>query len=97
MTGTAITIRAVHANSKVIFSVHNLGPAIPMADRECIFDHYSFPASLADRTSRTGFGLSVAKRIASVHGGSVWLTSDEAEGTEFFAAIPSPMQTRRPL
>jgi two-component system sensor histidine kinase KdpD len=87
--GTVITIRVVCVNSEVIFSVHNFGPVIPLEDRECIFDHYSLPASLLHRTGGEGFGLSVAKRIALVHGGYVWVTSDEAMGTTFFAAIPS--------
>jgi two-component system sensor histidine kinase KdpD len=90
--GTAITIRAVRVNSEVVFSVHNFGPLIPVADRESIFDHYSLPAFLANRTASAGFGLAVAKRIASVHGGRVWLVSGEATGTSFFAAIPAPLQ-----
>jgi two-component system sensor histidine kinase KdpD len=88
-TGTAITIRVAYANSAVIFSVHNFGPVIPLEEREYIFDHYSLPASLSNRTGNAGFGLSVAKRIASVHNGYVWVASDEAMGTTFFAAIPS--------
>src|ERR1017187_7880033 len=35
--GTTITIRAVHAQAEVIFSVHSFGPVIPIADRERIF------------------------------------------------------------
>jgi signal transduction histidine kinase len=29
-----------------------------------------------------------------MHGGSVWVTSDEVEGTTFFAAIPASEQKR---
>jgi two-component system sensor histidine kinase KdpD len=36
--------------------------------------------------------LSVAKRVAVIHGGYVWVTSDEVEGTTFFAAIPAQAQ-----
>lgn len=91
---TTITIRAVRKNSEVIFSVHNFGSVIPAAEREYIFDRYSLPTSLTNRTSNTGFGLAFAKRIASVHGGRVWVTSGEAEGTAFCAAIPSLKQER---
>jgi len=31
----------------------------------------------------------VAKRVAQIHGGYVWVTSDEVKGTTFFAAIPA--------
>jgi two-component system sensor histidine kinase KdpD len=92
--GTTITIRAVHTESEVIISVHNFGPVIPAKDCEYIFDQYSLPSSLTNRTSNTGFGLALAKRIALLHRGRVWVSSGEAEGTTFCAAIPSSKQER---
>jgi two-component system, OmpR family, sensor histidine kinase KdpD len=90
--GTTITIRVVHANAEAIFSVHSYGPAIPMADRERIFDRYFRSSTYSNRAPGTGIGLSVAKRAALIHGGYVWVTSDEIEGTTFFAAIPASVQ-----
>jgi two-component system sensor histidine kinase KdpD len=92
--GTTITIRVAHANAEAIFSVHSYGPVIPMADRERIFDRYYRSSTYANRTPGTGIGLSVAKRVALIHGGYVWVTSDEVEGTTFFAAIPTPVLKR---
>jgi two-component system sensor histidine kinase KdpD len=86
--GTVITIRAQAAAGEVIFSVHSFGPLIPMADRERIFDRYFRSSSYSNRASGTGIGLSVARRAAQIHGGYVWVTSDEEDGTAFFAAIP---------
>jgi two-component system sensor histidine kinase KdpD len=88
--GTTITIRVTRQNSEAIFSVHSFGPVIPMADRERIFDRYYRSASYSNRAAGTGIGLSVAKRVALIHGGYVWVTSEEVEGTTFFAAIPAP-------
>jgi two-component system sensor histidine kinase KdpD len=90
--GTTITIRVVHANAETIFSVHSFGPEIPMADRERIFDRYYRSSTYSNRAPGTGIGLSVAKRVALIHGGYVWVTSDEIEGTTFFAAIPASVQ-----
>lgn len=92
--GTSITIGAFEENSKVKFSVHNIGPVIPKTDLDGIFEHYQLPSSLVGRTENKGFGLSVAKRIASFHGGTVWATSSEADGTTFFADIPTEPQRR---
>jgi two-component system, OmpR family, sensor histidine kinase KdpD len=89
--GTTITIRVL-ATGAEIFSVHSFGPVIPMADRERIFDRYYRSSSYANRASGTGIGLAVAKRAAQIHGGYVWVTSDEQEGTTFFAAIPLEKQ-----
>ena len=86
--GTTITIRVVAVSSEVIFSVHSYGPVIPMADRERIFDRYYRSSTYSNRAPGTGIGLSVAKRAAQIHGGYVWVTSDEQDGTSFFAAIP---------
>ena len=86
--GSTITIRAEKVHAEIVFSVRSFGPVIPINDRERIFDRYYRSTTRANRASGTGIGLSVAKRVALLHGGSVWVTSDETEGTTFFAAIP---------
>jgi two-component system sensor histidine kinase KdpD len=86
--GTTITVRVVGTRREAIFSVHSFGPVIPMADRERIFERYYRSSNSSNRASGTGIGLSVAKRVAQIHNGQVWVTSDEQEGTTFFVAIP---------
>jgi two-component system sensor histidine kinase KdpD len=93
--GTVITIRAIQTKAEVIFSVHSFGPLIPIADRERIFDRYYRASNSSNRAPGTGIGLAVAKRVALIHGGYVWVTSDEDEGTTFYAAIPAPVQKRK--
>jgi two-component system sensor histidine kinase KdpD len=93
--GTTITIGAAQTKAEVIFSVRSFGPVIPIADRERIFDRYYRSSNSASRAAGTGIGLAVAKRVAIIHGGYVWVTSDEQEGTTFFAAIPAPVQKRK--
>jgi two-component system sensor histidine kinase KdpD len=92
--GTTITIRAVQNRAEIIFSVHSFGPVIPISDRERIFNRYYRSSTHSNRATGTGIGLSVAKRVAQIHGGYVWVTSDELEGTTFFAAIPASGQKR---
>jgi len=87
--GSPITVRAVNTGQEVVFSVHSFGPVISLADRERIFDRFYRAAGSAHRAPGTGIGLSVAKRAALIHGGTVWLASDETEGTTFYAAIPT--------
>jgi two-component system sensor histidine kinase KdpD len=86
---TAVTVRAERAAGEVLLSVHSFSPVIPMADRERIFDRYYRSADSSRLAAGTGIGLSIAKRVALAHGGSVWVSSDETEGTTFFAAIPA--------
>lgn len=86
--GSRITVRAARAGEEVLFSVHSIGPVIPLADRERIFDRYFRSANSGTKAAGTGIGLSIAKRAALAHNGSVWVSSDEIDGTTFFAAIP---------
>ena len=92
--GTSITIRAEQTRAETILSVRSYGPVIPINDRERIFDRYYRSSTRSNRAAGTGIGLSVAKRVALVHGGYVWVTSDEVEGTTFFAAIPASAQKK---
>jgi two-component system, OmpR family, sensor histidine kinase KdpD len=87
--GTAITVRAVGSEKETLLSVHSFGAVIPTADRERIFDRYYRSTASATRAAGTGIGLSIAKRAALAHGGSVWVASDDSQGTTFFAAIPA--------
>lgn len=93
---TAITVRAEQSAAETVFSVHSFGPVIPLSDRERIFDRYYRASNSSARAAGTGIGLSIAKRAALAHQGSVWVSSDEAEGTTFFASIPEPQDSSDP-
>ena len=86
---STITIRAEKISDEVVLSVHSFGPVIPMADRERVFERYFRSSASSSHAAGTGIGLSIAKRAALAHGGSVWVSSDEVEGNTFFAALPA--------
>jgi two-component system, OmpR family, sensor histidine kinase KdpD len=87
--GSTISIGITNDVAEMIFSVHSLGPVIPRADRERIFDRYFRSASSSHGATGTGIGLAVAKRAAQIHGGHVWVTSEQTAGTTFYASIPT--------
>lgn len=89
VAGTTVTVRAAEQPGEVVFSVHNLGSAIPASEHERIFDRYFRSSISANKAPGTGIGLSIAKRTAQAQGGSVWVTSDSEHGTTFFASLPS--------
>jgi two-component system sensor histidine kinase KdpD len=92
--GTTISIGVARAHAETIFSVHSLGSEIPPAERERIFDRYYRSSMSSHRAAGTGIGLAVAKRAAQMHGGHVWVSSSQTEGTTFFAAIPTAVLQR---
>jgi two-component system, OmpR family, sensor histidine kinase KdpD len=90
--GTTVTILAADSPGEVVFSVRSVGPVIPVADHERIFDRYFRSSIPENKAPGTGIGLSVAKRAAQAHGGRVWVTSDAKKGTTFFASLPLTRQ-----
>jgi two-component system sensor histidine kinase KdpD len=87
--GTKIMIEGIERSNAVVLSVRSVGPVIPAADHERIFDRYFRSSDSASRASGTGIGLSVAKRAAQAHGGHVWVTSTAAGVTTFYASLPN--------
>jgi two-component system sensor histidine kinase KdpD len=92
IAGTAVTVQASEHAAEVIFSVQSIGPVIPPADFERIFDRYYRSSASSNRAPGTGIGLSVAKRTAQAQGGHVWVTSDLEKGTTFYASLPTVPQ-----
>jgi two-component system, OmpR family, sensor histidine kinase KdpD len=92
IVGTTVTIQAAEHAAEVIFSVHSIGPVIPEADFERIFDRYYRSSASSNRAPGTGIGLSVARRTAQAQGGHVWVTSDIDMGTTFYASLPMAPQ-----
>jgi two-component system sensor histidine kinase KdpD len=96
--GSTVTIAAAEHATEVIFSVHSVGPVIPVSDFERIFDRYYRSSATTNKAPGTGIGLSVAKRTAQAQGGHVWVTSDVQRGTTFYASLPTapPPTTQQP-
>jgi signal transduction histidine kinase len=86
--GSIVTIQTTEHAAEVIFSVHSVGPVIPLTDYERVFDRYYRSSAHSNRAPGTGIGLSVAKRTAQAQGGHVWVTSDHEKGTTFYASLP---------
>ncbi|HEX3095742.1 MAG TPA: HAMP domain-containing sensor histidine kinase [Patescibacteria group bacterium] len=69
------------------FTDHGIG--IPAADQKKIFDgYYRSPNAVQSGATGTGLGLYFAKKIVELHGGKVWVKSDENKGTTVFVQLP---------
>ncbi|TFW08131.1 HAMP domain-containing histidine kinase [Oxalobacteraceae bacterium OM1] len=83
---------AVHAEADdIVVKVHNYGPAIPAASLACIFAPLiQLPVNETDVRPRTslGLGLYIAREIAEAHGGTIAVTSNDADGTTFIVRLP---------
>jgi signal transduction histidine kinase len=68
-------------------SVANRGPAIPVAEREIIFDPFIRGRAARGRRGGRGLGLFIARRIVEAHSGRIRVDSSN-EGTTFTIRIP---------
>jgi signal transduction histidine kinase len=86
---STISVSAQGDEQHVRIEVHNEGPAIDRARLEDIFEPLYRVASDPPRAPGSlGLGLYIVRRIAVAHGGTVSVTSTEADGTTFVAVIP---------
>ena len=70
-------------------AVTDSGIGIPRKDRPRVFERfYRVDQSRASSTGGTGLGLAIVKHVASNHGGSVSVWSEEGLGSTFTLRIP---------
>jgi CheY-like chemotaxis protein len=88
--GGRIAITARRENGHVVVSVRDTGPGIPVEDRERIFEIFAQGARSHDRpTGGLGLGLTLARRLAELHGGTLEAVSGGPQGgSEFVARLP---------
>jgi signal transduction histidine kinase len=74
---------------EVVLQVHNEGPPIPPSAVKTLFQpmvRHRYDES--ERPTSLGLGLFIAEQIVAVHGGTIGVTSTEADGTTFTVHLP---------
>jgi DNA-binding response OmpR family regulator len=72
-------------------AVHDNGIGIAEEHRECIFELFKRLKN-RDDTSGTGIGLTICKKIAQRHGGTIWVESGSGKGSTFRFTIATPKE-----
>ncbi len=86
---TRIAVGARARGGVAEIAVTDSGIGIPRADRERVFERfYRVDQSRASSTGGTGLGLAIVKHVASNHGGTVSVWSEEGLGSTFTLRIP---------
>ncbi len=71
------------------FKIQDNGIGISKKDAPFIFkEFYRANSEYVKKSSGTGLGLSLTKRLINLHGGDIWFKSKLNEGTSFFFTIP---------
>ena len=87
--GGAFTVKLWQGGGEARLSIHDSGIGVPAADLPHLFDRFHRGSNVDDRRfSGLGLGLYMARMIVTAHGGRIWATSTEGEGTTFDIALP---------
>jgi len=83
----AIALDAAQKDTLVQINVQNTGEPIPDVDLQRIFEPF-----YSAKPSGTGLGLAIARRVAEVHGGNLWVSSNQ-KGCVAFSMTLSVVST----
>jgi PAS domain S-box-containing protein len=88
--GGQITIQALPQDDQIVFKVRDTGVGIPTEMLPRVFELFTQVNPQIDRSKGgLGIGLTVVRRLAEMHGGSVSATSDGlGKGSEFTVRLP---------
>ncbi len=93
LLGTEIKISETEKDDKFVFSVQDHGIGIPDDQKERLFEKF-FRANNAilQDPNGNGLGLYIVKEIVKMHGGEIWVDSEENKGSTFFFSLPQKME-----
>jgi signal transduction histidine kinase len=85
-----ITIATKLDDNYLVFTVEDNGAGIPKDKQSDLFHpFYQADTSLTRKPGGTGLGLSISKGIIELHGGKIWIESEENKGTAVHFTIPA--------
>lgn len=87
--GGSVSLGVTTQEGSVRLSVRDSGPGISEGDRVRVFDRFYRSDSARSNTEGAGLGLSIARWIAQVHGGTITIESPPSGGTTFDVRFPA--------
>lgn len=82
-----ITVARDKATDAILLTVRDDGPGIDAARRANLFD--PFFRGVSGQGSEAALGLSLVKRFTELHGGKVWVESEEGQGMAITCSFPT--------
>jgi signal transduction histidine kinase len=84
-----VEVRVVRSGSTCRVTVRDNGPGVPPEEAEHIFERfYRSSVHRQDRTASTGLGLPIARTIAELHKGQLWVETAPEGGSIFILSLP---------
>ena len=88
--GGTITVRIKETPGFVQVSVIDQGLGISKSDSEHLFERfYRVDKARSREQGGSGLGLAISKEVIELHGGRIWVESEEGKGSNFSFELPS--------
>ncbi|MFK7971448.1 MAG: response regulator [Bacteroidia bacterium] len=85
-----VAVHAIANGDMLEIRVSDTGPGIPADRQSRIFESFEQgDGSVARQYGGTGLGLSITRQLVNLHGGRIWLESEEGVGSNFYFTLPS--------
>lgn len=85
-----LRLQTADTDGFILFSVTDNGIGIPENDRQKLFESLVRATNVSQsRSPGVGLGLYIVRSLVELHGGQVWLESEEGKGTTFYATFPA--------
>jgi two-component system phosphate regulon sensor histidine kinase PhoR len=91
--GGMITITSRALEDSVVVDIIDTGIGIPKEDLPRVFERF-YKGDKARAGEGTGMGLAIAKHVVEAHGGSIWVRSEEGNGSTFSFSLPLQVDTK---
>ncbi|MBM2614432.1 HAMP domain-containing histidine kinase [Actinoplanes sp. LDG1-06] len=89
-SGGRVTLSSRTGNGSLILQVADTGEGIPAEQLPLVFERFwRADASRNRRTGGSGLGLSIVRKLAEAHGGTVSVTSAPGHGATFTVRVPA--------
>ena len=85
--GGCVDIRLQKRETTAVFVIRDDGYGIPPDAQRHIFDKF-YQGDVSHAASGNGLGLSIARRVVTLHGGDIRCQSEEGAGAEFTVELP---------
>lgn len=86
--GGKIVLRAREDNGRIVVEVQDTGRGINPEDQRWIFEPYYQQGKEKIGNGGLGLGLSLSRELISLHGGHIWVKSQEGQGSTFSFSLP---------
>jgi signal transduction histidine kinase len=87
--GGRVTLRSYDSGNDVITVVEDTGIGIsPSLQKQVFNKFYQIRRQAGPGSKGSGLGLAICSGIIAVHGGSIWVESEEGKGSKFYFSLP---------